>query len=62
MLISTFSTLDSTKIKVSLVAKGSQTIGDICISYGPTNTIYLTFDEVIALVNQLDELIGRNLP
>lgn len=57
MLISTFSTLDSTKMKVSLVAKGSQTIGDICISYGQTNNIYMTWDEVLYLIQKLDDVL-----
>jgi hypothetical protein len=57
MLVSTFSTMDSAKIKISLVAESAKSIGDICISYGPSNNIYLTWDEVIALVTQMDALI-----
>lgn len=59
MLVSTFSTMDSTKIKIRLVAESTKSIGDVSISYGPSNNIYLTWDEVHALISQVDKLIAE---
>lgn len=57
MLISTFNNIQTDKISVYLV-KQSSSVGDVAIAYGGVNNIYMTWDEVLYLIQKLDDLLA----
>lgn len=57
MIISTFTDIQGDKMKVSLVNQPSS-VGHISITLGGINSVYMTWDEVLFLVQRLDELLA----